>query len=283
MLSGQASQTLLVASIMRARHQLLDAPVILNDPVVLDLVPEARDPRVLSVFGDSTQPMATLMRSMFALRSRFAEDRLAEAAARGVRQYVIFGAGLDTFPWRQPDFAKDMQIFAVDHPASLIQTNRVFRERGFVRPSNLIRVPSDLEQRRIDEQLAACDFVSDVACFCSALGLMPYLEEEITNDILRFVASLPPSSEIVFSFIPPDNDLDGVDLEITRRAATNFAKIGEPWKSRPQPHAMVGRVKGLGFRDVFHLSPELAQTLYFVGRSDKLTAPYFEQMVAALV
>ena len=111
MLPGQASQTLLIASIMRARHQLFDAPVVLDDPVVLKLVPEAQDPGVLTEFGESRASMASLMRS---------EDRLARAAARGVRQYVMFGAGLDTFPWRQPDFAKDMQIFAVDHPASLI-------------------------------------------------------------------------------------------------------------------------------------------------------------------
>ena len=123
MLPGQASQTLLIASIMRARHQLFDAPVVLDDPVVLKLVPEAQDPGVLTEFGESRASMASLMRSMFAVRSRFTEDRLARAAARGVRQYVMFGAGLDTFPWRQPDFAKDMQIFAVDHPASLIQTN----------------------------------------------------------------------------------------------------------------------------------------------------------------
>ena len=134
MLPGQASQTLMIASIMRARHQLFDSPVILDDPVVLKLVPEARDPGVLTEFGNSSQPIATLMRSMFAVRSRFTEDRLAQAAARGARQYVMFGAGLDTFPWRQPNFAKDMNIFAVDHPASLIQTNRKFRERRFPRP-----------------------------------------------------------------------------------------------------------------------------------------------------
>jgi methyltransferase (TIGR00027 family) len=154
MLPGQASQTLLIASIMRARHQLLDAPVILKDSVVLNLVPEARDPSVLSEFGDAGQPVPILLRSLFAMRSRFTE----EAAARGIRQYVMFGAGLDTFAWRQPDFARDMQIFAVDHPASFIQTNRVFREHGFTKPPNLIRVPLDLEQKRINEYLAACGF-----------------------------------------------------------------------------------------------------------------------------
>ena len=99
--------------------------------VVLKLVPEARDPGVLSEFGNSSQPIATLMRSMFAVRSRFTEDRLAQAAARGSPSICLFGAGLDTFPWRQPNFAKDMNIFAVDHPASLIQTNRKFRDDDF--------------------------------------------------------------------------------------------------------------------------------------------------------
>ena len=264
MLPGQASQTLLIASIMRARHQLFDAPVVLDDPVVLKLVPEAQDPGVLTEFRESRASMASLMRSMFAVRSKFTEDRLARAAARGVRQYVMFGAGLNTFPWRQPDFAKDMQIFAVDHPASSIQTNQVFRQRRFARPPNLVRVPLDLEQRRIEEQLTACDFDRNTASFCSSLGLMLYLEDEIVDDILRFVVSLPPPSEVVFSFVPPDEDLNGIDLEIARRAAAKFATIGEPWKSRVGPRAMVGeRVKGLGFGEVFHLSPELAQARIF--------------------
>ena len=283
MLPGQASQTLRIASIMRARHQLFDAPVIFDDPVVLRLVPEARDSGVLSDFGDASQPLPTLMRSMFAVRSRFAEDRLAEAAPLGIRQYVMFGAGLDTFPWRQPDFAKGMQIFAVDHPASLIATNRLFRERGFVRPSNLIRVPLDLEHKRIGEQLAACDFDPDTACFCSALGLMLYLDDEIVDEILRFVLSLSPPSEIVLSFVPPDEDLEGLDLEIVRRVTAKFATIGEPWKSRVRPQAMADRLKGLGFRETFYLSPELAQARYFGGRSDKMTTPHFEQMIAARV
>jgi hypothetical protein len=86
-----------------------------------------------------------------------------------------------------------------------------------------------------------------------------------------------------FHLYPPNDDLDGVDLEIVRWTATKFAKIGEPWKSRVRPRAMVKRLMGLGFREVFHLSPELAHARYFVGRSDKLTAPHFEQMIAATV
>jgi len=283
MLPGQASQTLLITSILRARHQLLDAPLILEDPIVLELVPEARDPNVLSEFGDSRQPIPTLLRSLFAMRSRFTEDRLAQAAARGIRQYVMFGAGLDTFPWRQPDFARGMQIFAVDHPASLIQTNQVFEERGFAKPPNLIRVPLDLAQKRLGDQLITCGFDVGEVSFCSALGLLQYLEDEVINEILRFVASLAPSSEIVFTFILPDDKLDGVDLELARRVGARTAELGEPWKSRLPPPKMVDKLKRLGFREVFHLSPELAQERYFTRRSDKLTAPRFEQLISAIV
>jgi len=188
----------------------------------------------------------------------------------------MFGAGLDTFPWRQPDFAKHMQIFfAADHPASLIKTNRRFRERQFARPPNLIRVPLDVEQRGID----ACDFDPDKASFCSALGLIFYLEDEIVDDILRFVASLPPPSEIVFSFRPTDADLGGLDLEFARWLAAKVGSIGEPWKIRVRPQDMVKRLQGLGFREVFYLSPELIQARYLSGRFDKLTAPHFEQMI----
>ena len=194
-----------------------------------------------------------------------------------------FGAGLDTFPWRQPDFARDMNIFAVDHPASFIQTNCVFREHGFTKPPNLIRVPLDLEQKRLGEYLAACDFDPAAASFFSALAVLHYLEDEMADDILHFVASLPPSSEIVFTFVLPDDALDGLNLEIARRAAARTADLGEPWKSRLLPRAMVDKLKLLGFGQVFHLSPELAQAQYFAGRSDKLAAPHWEQLISATV
>src|SRR5215469_13117968 len=187
MFPGQPSQTLLGSAIRRAQHQLLDAPVILRDSIVLKLVPEARDPAVLPELGDATQPLPVMLRSLFAVRSRFAEDRMAEAAARGLRQYLMLGAGLDTFPWRQPDFARQMQIFAVDHPASLVWTHQRLRERGFAKPPNLIHVPANLEDGRLAEQLAACGFDPKVPSFCSALGLLQYLEADIADDLLRFV------------------------------------------------------------------------------------------------
>jgi O-methyltransferase involved in polyketide biosynthesis len=119
MFSNYPSQTLLGSAINRAQHQLLDAPVIHHDPVVVDLVPEARQLSVPDHYQGGDYRIPSLLRAMFAMRSRFAEDRLAEAVQRGAAQYLIIGAGLDTFPWRQPQFAREIAIFAVDHPQSL--------------------------------------------------------------------------------------------------------------------------------------------------------------------
>src|SRR5262245_53876801 len=126
MVHEQASVTMVRTAIRRATHQLIDAPRILHDPVAVGLVPEASEQAILAAMEEHRAPLPTLLRALFVYRNRFAEDRLADAAVRGVRQYVVIGAGLDTFAWRQPAFAHGMQIFYVDHPASLTWTMERF-------------------------------------------------------------------------------------------------------------------------------------------------------------
>ena len=138
MLPGQPSRTLLRSAIRKAAHQLLDKPPIFSDPIVVGLVPEASEQTILATLDDPGAPDSKLFRFLFAIRSRFAEDRLTQAAARGMRQYVMVGAGLDTFPWRQPNFAKEMQIFAADHPASLAWTQERLREHVHAQESDLV-------------------------------------------------------------------------------------------------------------------------------------------------
>lgn len=262
---------------------MLDRPLILRDPVVVHLVPEAGEPGILAEVGDGGDPVAALHRALFAMRSRFTEDRLAQAAARGVSQYVMIGAGLDTFPWRQPDFAFDMRIFAVDHPASLIWVHRRLRERNVGRPPNLTHAPVDLEEQSLAEQLAACGFDVGAASFCSLLGVSQYLSGAALSSVLSFAASLKPGSELVMSFAPPDDELAGLDLDATVRSAARTTELGEPWLTRLRARELVDRLVQLGFGDVSHLSPEMAQTRYFSGRQDALRAPRWEQLVAAIV
>ena len=123
--------------------------------------------------GDPSETLPTLLRALMAMRSRFAEIVWSGAAARGVGQYVIIGAGLDTFPWRQPSFAAVLRIFAVDHPASLSWVQQRLRDRRLGRPGNLVHVPADLEQQMLSEQLEACGFDPKVptSAQCSASSI----------------------------------------------------------------------------------------------------------------
>jgi methyltransferase (TIGR00027 family) len=282
MLPGRPSQTLLNSAIRRGQHQLFDSPLIFNDPVVLALVPEAKQSNILAEMGDPSESLPTLLRALMAMRSRFAEDRLAQAAARGVGQYVIIGAGLDTFPWRQPKFAADLRIFAVDHPVSLGWVQQRLRERRLGRPANLIHVPADLERQALGEQLNACGFDPDVPTFCSVLGVIHYLDQTAVDALLRFAAGLVAGSEIVLSFVAHE-PMAGDDRDALAQCLARMERLNEPWKYQRKPAELLDHLVSIGFTEVFHLTPELAQRRYFANRSDQLRAPCWEQLIAAVL
>jgi len=282
MLAGRPSRTLLPPAIRRAAHQLLDTPLILNDPIAVGLVPEADERSIQASLLDHQSQESVLLRSLFVLRNRFAEDRLEEAAARGVEQYVMFGAGLDTFPWRQPDYARGMRIFAVEHVSSLVWTQAAFWERGLPKPANLTFVPLDLESDPVGERLAAYGF-EPRPTFCSMLGVTQYLERASVEVVLRFVASLGSGSEVVFSYVPRADELDGIDRDITEASAARVARFGEPWKTRFGADELRGLLLAANFSEVSHFTPEHARQRYFSGRADELRPAGCEQLIAAVV
>ncbi len=283
MLREQPSRTVLRPAILRAAHQVLDTPLIFADPIAVGLVSQASKQAILAAADDFRSQQVTSLRSLMVLRSRFAEDRLAEASVRGVRQYVILGAGLDTFPWRQPVFAHQTRIFVADHPATLSWTRQRLRERGLSRPSNLAFVPVDLEERRLLERLAEVGFDPRVPTFCSALGLIQYLSSSAADALLEFGTLLPSGSEFTFTFALPGEELHGDDVDEASGSASRSEVLREPWKSRHRAGDLVERFARLGFTDIFHLTPDLAQQRYFSGRQDALRVPRFEQLISAIV
>jgi O-methyltransferase involved in polyketide biosynthesis len=126
-------------------------------------------------------------------------------------------------------------------------------------------------------------FDLDTPSFCSALGVMHYLDRQAVDALLGFASSLKAGSEIVFSFAPPEDDLQGDDVRMAVDAAERVAAIGEPWKTRLRPGELVECLTHFGFSDVFHLTLELAQQRYFAGREDGLKLPGFEQIICAIV
>jgi methyltransferase (TIGR00027 family) len=283
MIAGQPSQTMVQTALLRAAHQLLDEPRIFDDPIAVDLVPEASRDAILRAEPKYRTPILSGRRAHVVLRSRFAEDRLAAAAARGVRQYVIAAAGLDTFPWRQPGFARQMRIFVADLPESLAVLQDCVRRRGLPQPANLAYVPIDLEHKDLLAPLVAAGFDPRLPTFCSALGIVQFLTLEAVDALLTFAARRGRDSEIVFSFTPPDDELNERELKRVHESQGRTQGYGEPWLTRFRPSELTARLRLLGFSDVALLTPDLANQRYCHGRSDGLASTSSGQVIAARV
>jgi methyltransferase (TIGR00027 family) len=279
----QPSQTMVQTAIVRAAHQLLDRPLVFADPLAVGLLPEASQQAIVSAEAEHRTASMKRRRAAVVLRSRFAEDRLAAAAARGVRQYVIAAAGLDTFPWRQPEFARTMRIFVVDLPASLDWSRRTFQARGLPTPTNLTFVPADLEQRDLCKALARHGFEHDCSMFCSALGIIQFLTREAVDALFRFAASCPRGSEIAFSFSPPDDELEAHEKSGLHESVARGERFGEPWLTRIGAGELTALLTRLGFSEIDHLSAELAQARYFDDRCDGLRVSRNGLVMAAVV
>src|SRR5437867_9656572 len=198
MIEDRPSATAHRVALRRAAHQLLDRPLVLEDPIALRIIgAEARaaleaDP---SRFEDS--PIAPYLRASFAVRSRLAEDSLAEATQRGVRQYVVLGAGLDTFAYRNPHLSGSLRVFEVDHPATQAWKRSRLVEGGIAVPPNLTFVPIDFETVRLPTALAVAGFRDDQPSWFAWLGVTMYLTRPAFDQTLRFIAARPAGSGVV--------------------------------------------------------------------------------------
>ena len=273
-------------AIQRALHQALDAaPKILEDriaPLLVDLASETNKAYIARV-ESMTSSVRSPFRAVFIMRSRYTEDCLAESLVRGVRQYVILGAGLDTFAYRQPSWANSIRIYEVDHPASQ-EWKRERLEAAKVRvPENLILAPIDFETTALREGLSASGFDFRTRSFFSLLGVTQYLTPEAIESIFSLVESLPRGSEIVFEFILPDDLMPVNEAAVFAAIASFAAELGEPWLTRFRPAELRSRLTALGFSQVNHLLPQAANERYFQGRRDDLVAWSAAQMMRAIV
>jgi len=284
MIHDEASRTTQRPALLRAAHQLLDDdPKIFVDPLAVGLIPEAS---AEAIFADAalihSRPYQ-LLRSVFVVRARYSEDCLAEAVRGGVGQYVILGAGLDTFAYRQPRYAQDLEIFEVDHPATQAWKRACLASQGITPPHNLRYVAVDFERDNLEGRLAASGFSSQRPAFFSWLGVVQFLSAPAIEATLRFVAGLPRGSAITLSFAVPHDLLDGEHLDLALHSVESCASRGEPWLSLYRPGDFRALARQTGFSDSEHLDPAVAAGRYFAGRSDGLRAPRHEQLLTARV
>jgi len=281
----KASETAIRAAVVRATHQILDGnPKILSDPIAKGFVPGASEPEIREREEEYQQPQRQLTRSHVVLRSRFAEDQLCEATKDGIRQYLILGAGFDTFAYRQPAWASELSIIEVDHPATQAMKQDYLSKAGIAPANNVSFCPIDFEHTSLTAGIASSPFDPHVPTVVSWLGVTMYITRPAIEETFQFVLSLPSPSRIVFTFTLPPSAIDDSDVrERIESIMARTAELGEPIISLFEPSELQEWLLALGFSDVFHLSPEQAQERYFANRSDGLFVPSSSQIMCAYV
>lgn len=265
---GRPSRTALSAATHRAVHQLLDVPKIFDDPLALRMIC-ANAESGIRVDLCRLQKGRSL-RAFIALRSRYAEDELARAIQRGVRQYVILGAGLDTFGYRNPYPVSRLSVFEVDHPATQTWKRMRLRDAEIAIPDSLTFAPVDFEQQTLADGLNLVGFRADEPAFFSMLGVVVYLTKTAVMETFKFVASLPAGSEIVFDYGILSSMLSERQRSARESLARRVAAIGEPWITHFAPASLARDLRGLGFKQVEDFGPQEANERYFKDRTDGL-------------
>jgi methyltransferase (TIGR00027 family) len=278
-----ASRTALATSLIRAAHTRLDPRPLIDDPWGDRLVPE-------SVKRAMTSPNEALDVSLrrspsyanVIMRTRYAEDALQAAVPQGVAQYVLIGAGFDSFLLRRPAFAANLQIFEIDFPA----TQRLKLERidacGVTFPDTVHFIAADLSQESVAAALARSPFEPNRLTFFSWLGVTMYLTREANLATLRSIASCSPTaSEVVFTYL--DERVFQANSASFRELEQRVAAIGEPFLSGFSPTELAANLATCGLDLVEDLSGSEAAAKYDRGGEHGLGQSMFSHMALARV
>lgn len=244
--SSGPSQTALSAATSRSDHQWLEKGRIFQDPI-------AR--RILGLEHDAPpsethdQPSTRRMRLFIAARSRFAEDHLAQAVDRGLRQLVVLGAGLDTLSLRNPHADHGLRAFEVDHPATQAWKRERLHAAGFAMRPEMVFVPVDFEQQDFMAELEAHGFDPTIASFFMWLGVVPYLSRSTVMSTLQTIGRLP-GAEIVFDYGEPAEARDEAAQALLTERAERVAALGEPWITFFTAEEIAAELRTAGFDEI---------------------------------
>jgi methyltransferase (TIGR00027 family) len=268
---GRPSATAQGAALLRAAHQLLETPRIFEDPLALRIIGAEAEAALRADTAPFQTPYRRRQRANVAVRSRHTEDELAKTMRRGVRQYVILGAGLDSFAYRPGPEDVTLRVFEVDHPATQAWKRSRVADCELAPTRALTSVPVDFERQRLDDALGAAGFHAKDPAFFSWLGVTTYLTRDAVLGTLREIASLSPGTAIVFTYAASPETLNPEQRATFAAAAERVAELGEPWRSFFEPAAMARDLREMGFTSIEDLGPAEIHERYFAGRSDGLT------------
>lgn len=246
MIDGRRSGTAERVAIRRAAHMLCERPVIFDDPLAIRILSEDGAARAREEAADPEQhPWLRGLRIFIAARSRFAEEQLALAIERGVRQYVVLGAGLDTFAYRNP--LGKLRVFEVDHPDTQAWKRERLRHAEIAIPDSMRFAPVDFERDTLAHGLEAAGFRGDEPAFFSWLGVVPYLTRDAAVATLSLIGGLPRGSGLVFDYTIPRESMGEAERRAFDALAERVARAGEPFRLFFEPEELVAELRTLGF------------------------------------
>lgn len=281
MIEDKASATAQGAALHRAAHQLLDAPLIFADPLALRIIGHEAEEELRAGRSRHTHPRAAPLRAFLVVRSRYAEDCLAEACSRGVDQYVLLGAGLDTSPYRA---GGGFRIFEVDHPATQTWKQERLKACGIPVPDRVRFVPTDFERQSLDQTLIDASFDFATPAFIAWLGVVPYLAKDTVFQTLRLLGRrTAPGSELVLDYTEEPESLSDERRRSAEAFAARVAAAGEPFKSSFAAGEMRTLLAEAGWTAVEDLDKMALNGRYLAQRPDGLALRGFARLVRARI
>jgi methyltransferase (TIGR00027 family) len=285
MMEVQPSHTALRTALKRAAHQLLDSPLVFEDSLALPILGPVQE---AALRADPNQfersKLAPYLRALLAVRSRLAEETLAQCMTAGTKQYVILGAGLDTFAFRNPYPLSVLRVFEVDHPATQVWKREQLEQAGIPLPANLTFVPVDFEQQDLTQELLKVGLDPTAGAFFSWLGVMPYLRPEAARETLHAIADLSGRiGGVVFDYAIPGSALGLMQRLLFKLIAARVKAAGEPWLTFCYPSDLAQELSGMGFRHLEDMTGDLLNQRYFADRADGLRVGSLYHVMKALI
>jgi len=280
----EPSRTALGAASHRAAHQILDQPVVFADPLAIRILGEAGAEALERRLEPEEAQAWRRMRAFIAARSRFTEEALAAAMRNGTSQFVILGAGLDTFAYRNPD-GERLAVFEADHPATQAFKRAQLAAAGIDVPASLAFVPVDFQRQSVIAALRSAGFRREDPALFSWLGVTMYLDRATILDTFASIASgAAPGTALVFDYVRPPASVRDAAIRARYEAfAERLAAIGEPWRSFFDPDELDAALRRAGFAEVKDWDGAALNARYFTGRTDGIEVGTTAHLIEARV
>lgn len=259
------SATAYLSALSRARHQLLDGGRVFPDPLALRIIGRQAAQAIEASPRRGESRVSRALRGPLAARSRIAEDAVVSAASLGTRQYVVLGAGLDTFAYRDPHAGSGrLRVFEVDHPGTQDWKRQLLRDNGIAVPDSVAFVPVDFNHGDLFEQLRLAGFDAGLPTVYSWLGVTVYLERAQVMGTLKAIRECSAAgSVLVFDYVSRPGRWNLLGRLAMPLLSRRFERLGEPWRSFFDGREMVQALHEMGYGRVEDARPkEIAERLF---------------------